>query len=401
MWMASRRSAEGLVAVREDSPVAGREAIAHRRAARRVTRHGQAVAQIDRRGVQLPDRAATVGGAGQRPSCVAEPPIPLGVLKEGAPTGPVGGAVGREERCRRLAAWAQGSGARGERLVVARGGEVAAGEQQAILARCEHHLRVVRRRLPRQERLVDGQQDGRGSDDAGSVGAQLRRPDLRRRRRSSTVIGLPEQVGGTRRRIDERARVQHAHGRRIAIERPSGGVREHRGTEGRRGRHRDAAVPRIVGIGVHRGVVEHDPVPSVVEDAGRGLGIGCLPGWRAGERARPRPTGIRVPARCGRARRVGQGLNEVASGSSRRERVVRPTGVQDVRVRCVSRVRRRRTGCEGNVRRQLFRGRSGRLRGSTGAECATADERHQTKTADQQHWRSSPWMTCDTCQRAT
>ncbi len=387
---ASGRPAVRLVAVGEDPPIAGREAIARRHAARRAARHREAVAQIDRRGVQLPHRTAAVGRAGQRPGCVAEPPVPRGVLEERATAGPVGVAVGGEEGCRRLAARAERSGARGQRLVVARGGEVAAREQQVVGTRSERHLGVVRRVLPGQRRLVDGQQDGRGSDDACSTGTQLRRPDLRGRRRASAVIGLPDEVGRPGRRIDEGARVENSHARRAAVQRSRGGVREHGRTERPRGGDRDAAVPRILGIGGHRGVVEHDPVPPVEEDAGRGLGVDRFPRRWAGQGARSRATRVGLPARCRAARRVGQGLNEVARRGSRGEGVVDPTRVEDIGVRRVTRIGRRETGVECQVSRQLLGGRTARLGHCTAAEGKRTDQRHQTETADQEHRHSGP-----------
>ena len=106
-----------------------------------------------------------------------------------------------------------GTGAGGRGLVVARRREVPAGEEKVIGAAGQDHLRVVRRRLPGQLRWSTVSSTVGGPNDARPAGVQLSRPDLRRCRGPTTIVGLPEQIGRSGGGIDEGTRVEHPHAR--------------------------------------------------------------------------------------------------------------------------------------------------------------------------------------------
>ena len=167
-------------------------------------------------------------------------------------------------------------------------------------------------------------------------------------------------------RVDEGLRVDGS--RRLALDGAVGHVAElHVGRgDGRRRGHGQAVVAGVRGVARLGGVVEHHPVPVVVEDARRGLGVRLLPGRRV-RQGRRAVAAVRVGpvARVGRARH--QRRDVVAEGVTRREGVVGAARVDDLGVGGVTASlevvrgvpsrrrgdeRRRGARCHGDVRRR-------------------------------------------------
>jgi hypothetical protein len=183
-------------------------------------------------------------------------------------------------------------------------------------------------------RRVLGQDLLRRSHQRQAVTAQLLGPEVGRLRRAA-VVGLPDQVGVTRDRVDEGAGVDGAAQAALARQWLGRVVGEHRapGGEGGSRGHREAVPSGIGGVAGLGGVVVEEPFPSPEEDAGGGLGVELLPGRHRREGARTVVVpGERSPPRLRRSRGVNQRLQVVAEGRPGGEGVVGRAAEHHVRV---------------------------------------------------------------------
>ena len=377
---AAGRAAEGEVAEVEDAAVGRGQPIPARRSRRGMARHRETVVEIDGGHEHLSHPTARIAGARARPAGVGQPPVAGGVGEQRSPARAGHAPVRGQEGVGRLSARSERSRAGGQGLGVAGGLEVPRREEEVIGSAVGHELGIVDRGLPGQRGLVHGEEDRRRPEKARPVGTELHRPDLGRLRRTA-VVRLPHQVGGAGGRVDERARVEHPA--RGAVEGTGGGVGEHRRTGAQRGGggHRQAAVPAVGGVGIDRGVVEHDPPAVEGEHTGRRLGVGRLPRRGDGQRRRPvGEPGVRTPPGPRIAGGVDERLQVVPERGAGGEGVVGAGGGDDIRIGCVARERRGLAGGDG----QMWLRPRGRGRAHRGCRTQAGEAEEEQGDAGQQ-----------------
>ena len=330
------RAVKRCVAITEDAPVVGHQPVAAAIGRRGHPDDGtRGAGQTDRRHEELPGGATRVVGAAGRtilPGRVVEPPVPVGVREERSTPWTEDRPVCGQDLALR-AAGAEGPAAGGDRGGVAGTRVHARGEREIEAPTGRLHGGVLHRRLPGiADGVVREQEAGaRTGGEPGAARVQLLGPDVGRRRRTPVVL-LPHEIGDTGAGVDEGLGVDRAHG--LTLDRAVGDVVEHHagGRDGGGGRHGEAVEPGVRPVPRLGRVVEHHPMPGVLEHAGRRLGVRLFPGrWvRQSRRAVAGVRGLRVGPVARMGRRRDQRRDVVPEGVAGRERVVDAGRVDDL-----------------------------------------------------------------------